>query len=185
MNRLSCANHLLNTRTSEPQVQTPRRRVNKVHPRIKMEDYGQTNDVVINFLKLSPNAVTPTRATPYAAGYDLYSAYEYAIPSMQCVCVDTDIAMVLPIYTYGRIASRSGLARRHNIHVAAGVIDSDYRGSIMVLLQNLSPQSYMVRRGAKIAQIICERIHLPVLNCVPFLSEQTARGDDGFGSTGE
>ena len=61
-----------------------------------------------------------------AAGYDLYSAYDYVIPSQGKVIAKTDISIRVPDGTYGRVAPRSGLSAKHHIDVGAGVIDQDY-----------------------------------------------------------
>ena len=88
------------------------------------------------FEKISPNATVPTKGSIGSAGYDLYSAYEYDIPSKETSLILTDIRLVIPNEMYGRIAPRSGLALKHSIDVLAGVVDSDYRGNICVLLIN-------------------------------------------------
>lgn len=72
--------------------------------------------------------------------------------------VDTQIAMAIPEGCYGWIAPRSGLAVRHGIDVGAGVIDSDYRGTIQVLLFNFGKEDFLIRKGDRIAQLIIERI---------------------------
>ena len=97
--------------------------------------------------------------------------------------VETDIRVLLPEGTYGRIAPRSGLAVRHSIDVLAGVVDRDYTGNIVVVLINLGLWPYHVRRGDRIAQLICEKIVVPEVMEVSALPS-TARGARGFGSTG-
>ena len=97
--------------------------------------------------------------------------------------VTTDIAVEIPKNCYGRVAPRSGLASKHSIHVGAGVIDSDYRGAVSVLLFNLSGEPFVVKTGDRVAQLIVERICIPAVIVVDDL-EDTARGTGGFGSTG-
>ena len=94
----------------------------------------------------------------------------------------TDIRVAIPEGCYGRIAPRSGLAWKHSIDVGAGVVDSDYRGNVCVILFNFSDEDFIVSKGDRIAQLICERIALTQL----FESklDQTERQDNGFGSTG-
>lgn len=72
---------------------------------------------VLRFAKLSSNAYTPTKATADAAGFDLYSAYDYTIQPMDKVLALTDIQVAVPDDCYGRVAPRSGLAHKHFIDV--------------------------------------------------------------------
>ena len=138
---------------------------------------------VMKYCKLSNNAYTPSQSSPMAAGLDLYSAYEYIVEANDKKLIKTDIAIQLPEGCYGRIAPRSGLALKNFIDVGAGVIDGDYRGNINVLLFNFSNTEYVVEKGARIAQLICEKIHVPALVEVKML-DFTERGCKGFGSSG-
>ncbi|XP_067440809.1 deoxyuridine 5'-triphosphate nucleotidohydrolase, mitochondrial isoform X1 [Thunnus thynnus] len=138
---------------------------------------------VLKFAKLSEHATTPSRGSAKAAGYDLYSAYDYSIGPMDKAIVKTDIQIAVPHGCYGRVAPRSGLAAKHFIDVGAGVVDEDYRGNVGVVLFNFSKDTFEVKKGDRVAQLVCERI------CYPELEEQktlddTERGDGGFGSTG-
>lgn len=83
----------------------------------------------------------------------------------------------------GRIAPRSGLASKHFIDTGAGVIDSDYRGPVKVLLFNHAETDFEIKEGDRIAQLILERIYTPEVNVVEEL-EESVRGAGGFGSTG-
>ncbi|XP_063418897.1 deoxyuridine 5'-triphosphate nucleotidohydrolase-like [Mytilus trossulus] len=141
------------------------------------------DNVVLRFAKLTANALCPTRGSKLAAGYDLYSAYDYKIPSKGKVCAMTDIQIALPEGCYGRVAPRSGLAAKHFIDVGAGVIDQDYRGNVGVIMFNFGEQEFVVNKGDRIAQLICERIYIPELEECENLNA-TERGDGGFGSTG-
>lgn len=96
--------------------------------------------------------------------------------------VDTQITMAIPEGLYRQIAPRSGLAVKHGIDVGAGVIDSDYRGTIQVLLFNFGREDFLIRKGDRIAQLIIEKIASPVIQDVNDL-EETTRGEKGFGST--
>ncbi|XP_039256821.1 deoxyuridine 5'-triphosphate nucleotidohydrolase-like [Styela clava] len=138
----------------------------------------------LQFAKLSKEATTPTRGSELAAGFDLYSAYDYKIPSRGKVLAKTDIQIALPEGCYGRVAPRSGLAHKHFIDVGAGVIDQDYRGNVGVILFNFSDEEFEVKKGARIAQLICERIFIPKLQELDKLDD-TVRGEGGFGSTGQ
>ena len=91
--------------------------------------------------------------------------------------------MSLPPGTYARIAPRSGLVIRNFIDVGAGVVDSDYRGEIKVVLFNHCAEDFVVQAGDRIAQLILERIETPQVKNVVALDD-TDRGARGFGSTG-
>ncbi|XP_037102655.1 deoxyuridine 5'-triphosphate nucleotidohydrolase, mitochondrial isoform X2 [Syngnathus acus] len=138
---------------------------------------------VLRFAKLSEHATSPTRGSSKAAGFDLYSAYDYSIGPMDKVIVKTDIQIAVPHGCYGRVAPRSGLAAKHFIDVGAGVIDEDYRGNVGVVLFNFSKQTFEVKKGDRIAQLVCERIAYPELIEEERLDD-TERGTGGFGSTG-
>ncbi|XP_047397979.1 deoxyuridine 5'-triphosphate nucleotidohydrolase, mitochondrial isoform X2 [Sciurus carolinensis] len=138
----------------------------------------------LRFVRLSEHATAPTRGSKRAAGYDLYSAYDYIVPPMEKALVKTDIQIALPSGCYGRIAPRSGLAAKHFIDVGAGVIDEDYRGNVGVVLFNFGKEKFEVKKGDRIAQLICERIFYPDIEEVQVLND-TERGSGGFGSTGQ
>ena len=138
---------------------------------------------VIQFRKVYPNAKKPTRATLSAAGLDLYCVRRYTVPSRGQCLINTGIQIILPDNCYGHIAPRSGLALNHSLHVGAGVIDSDYRGEVQVLLFNLSSRTCLIESGQCIAQLICECIIRPDVIQVDQISDDTERGAEGFGST--
>ncbi|VDM35696.1 unnamed protein product [Hydatigera taeniaeformis] len=138
---------------------------------------------VLRFRKVSNLAYTPTRGSELAAGYDLYSSVDCVVKVGGRTLINTDIQIALPPGCYGRIAPRSGLALKHGIDVGAGVVDPDYRGNIMVVLFNFGDEDFYVRRGDRIAQLICERIFTPSLEECHTLDE-TRRGSSGYGSTG-
>uniref|UniRef100_A0A2K6AS87 Deoxyuridine 5'-triphosphate nucleotidohydrolase n=1 Tax=Macaca nemestrina TaxID=9545 RepID=A0A2K6AS87_MACNE len=127
---------------------------------------------------------TPRPPPGALAGYDLYSAYDYTIPPMEKALVKTDIQIALPSGCYGRVAPRSGLAAKHFIDVGAGVINEDYRGNVGVVLFNFGKEKFEVKKGDRIAQLICERIFYPEIEEVQALDD-TERGSGGFGSTGK
>ncbi|XP_042903297.1 deoxyuridine 5'-triphosphate nucleotidohydrolase [Parasteatoda tepidariorum] len=139
---------------------------------------------VLRIAKLSPNAIAPSKGSKLAAGYDLYSAYEYIVPAKGKVLAKTDIQVQIPPGHYGRVAPRSGLAVKNFIDVGAGVVDEDYRGNLGVVLFNFGSEDFKVNKGDRIAQLICEKICYPELEEVETLDE-TERGEGGFGSTGK
>ena len=152
-----------------------------------MESFNDVSDdgSVLKYTKLSVNASTPVRTTRHAAGFDLFSAESKTINIQDCSVVGTDIAIMLPEGTYGRIAPRSGLASIHFLDVGAGVIDYGYRGNIKVVLFNHnSTTPFHVNIGDRIAQLIVEKICTPRLMEVDIVKE-APRGVRGFGSTGK
>ncbi len=140
---------------------------------------------VLQYHKITNQAIVPTKATVHAAGHDLYSAYDYIIPAGKSILVKTDLQMQFPEGTYGRIAPRSGLALNENVHVGGGVIDRDYTGNIGAILFNLSSKDYHISRGDRIAQVICENILYPTLRECAEKMPATPRGEKGFGSSGK
>ena len=119
-----------------------------------------------------------------AAGYDLHASEAITVPARGKALISTGLAFAIPEGNYGRIAPRSGLAVKNFIDVGAGVIDSDYRGQVKVLLFNLSQdKDFQINEGDRIAQMIIEKYTPTELVEVETLSD-TVRGAGGFGSTG-
>ena len=143
---------------------------------------------VINFVKLTDTAKDPVCGSLYAAGYDLSADIEKSImiPPHQTIKIPTGLAMELPEGTFGGIYPRSGIATKEGLAPAnkVGVVDSDYRGEIMVALHNHSDEYRIVEPGQRIAQLIIQP-YIPVqYNNVSDLST-TDRGSGGFGSSGK
>ena len=135
--------------------------------------------------KLSESAVLPIRGSSGAAGYDLTSTESHVILPGHRAVVGTGLAIEIPEGTYGRIAPRSGLAVKSGIQVGAGVVDSDYRGEVKVVLFNQDhTNTYIVKPGYRIAQLILEKIECPAVEEIKDELDITERGDGGFGSTG-
>lgn len=133
--------------------------------------------------KLREDAYLPTRGSEHAAGLDIYSVEDVNILPGTRALVKTGISVAVEHGTYFRIAPRSGLAYKHGIDVLAGVVDSDYRGEIAVILSNLGEKEFQVSKGDRIAQGIVEVIQVAEVVEVDDLDE-TNRGANGFGSTG-
>lgn len=131
---------------------------------------------------LTQTAIAPARMSAGAAAYDIYADEDKVIEPKSRSLVSTGISIEIPITVYAQIAPRSGLAVKE-IDVGAGVIDSDYRGEVKVLLINNSVEPFVVKRGNRIAQMILKMIYLPEVEVVNTLSE-TVRNNGGFGSTG-
>ena len=129
------------------------------------------------------HAKLPIRGSVGAAGYDLHAVEKTVIPAQSRSVVKTGIAIEIPEGLYARIAPRSGLSVKKPIDVGAGVVDSDYRGEIGVVLINHSNKDFEVNVGDRIAQMILEQIKTPEVVKQADL-DQTDRGEKGFGSTG-
>lgn len=131
----------------------------------------------------SDTAIMPRLGTEGAAGYDLFSDDDdFKLLPRGVIAVPTGLTLEMPPSVVGIVKPRSGLAVKNGIDVLAGVIDSDYRGEVKVVLINLGDWAVKIKRGQAIAQIL----FMPVLHGVTLgdsnLSE-TARGGNGFGST--
>lgn len=130
--------------------------------------------------------VVPKRGTQYAAGLDLFSPIDAVIFPSDRMLIKLNISIELPVGTFGHILPRSGLALKNGIHVGAGVIDSDYRGNVGVLLFNLSDQPFNIFKGDRIAQLVVQKYEMiepeEVVDMVDMST--TERGNGGFGSTG-
>ena len=136
------------------------------------------------YIKLINNNINiPIRGTCDSAGLDLFSNENGFINPLSRVMISTGIIVKIPMGYYGRIAPRSGLALKNGIDVLAGVIDSDYRGEIKVILYNTDKDNiYEYKKDDKIAQLIIEKYYDFEINVVNEL-EDTERGIYGFGST--
>lgn len=109
------------------------------------ETLGTVPRLTVRFTKLNKDAQMPTYGSTAAAGADIYSAEDAVVPAKGKYCVSTALKLELPFGYYGRVAPRSGLAAKHFIDVGAGVIDSDYRGELKVLLFNFNDTDFEVR----------------------------------------
>lgn len=135
--------------------------------------------------RLHPKAVLPTLGTEYAAGADLYSVETVTVAAGQTEFIHMGWAMEIPVGYAGFVFARSGLAAKRDLAPAnkVGVVDSDYRGEIMVAIHNHGQKDQTVEAGERVAQMVI----------MPYLAAQyievdelsdTKRGTGGFGSTG-
>lgn len=144
---------------------------------------------VLKIKKLRENAEIPFRATPGAAGMDLYACINEpaTLKPHEIRVIPTGIAIELESADYvAYIFARSGLAIKHGIAPAncVGVIDSDYRGEVCVGLLNQTEEDFTIEPGERIAQLVISPVALPQIMVVDELSD-TDRGAGGFGSTGK
>lgn len=146
-----------------------------------LTENNQLNTLKIK--KTDKNAIIPTRGTKYSAGYDLYSCEEGVIEANNMGKINIGLSLIIPNNFYGRIAPRSGLTLKNKLNVGAGVVDSDYRGNISVILFNHSNENFEYKIGDRVAQLIIEKIALLDIEEINEL-DKTDRGENGFGSTG-
>ena len=141
------------------------------------------------------NAKQLERGSKHAAGLDIsallhpdngYEDFQVRLAPGERLAIPTGIHVCVPEGHYGRVAPRSGLAYKHGINVLAGVIDSDYRGEVKVILLNTGKETLEIVNGERIAQLILEKISIlePVEVVLPSELGTTDRGESGFGSTG-
>lgn len=140
--------------------------------------------MMLSIQRLTPEAILPSRGSKHAAGLDVYSPQAYTLPPGQRVLIPLDISIELPIGTFAHLLPRSGLALKHGIHVGAGVVDSDYRGNVSVLLMNLGEEVVHIQAGDRIAQMVVLPCLLMEVNEV-HQTTVSDRGTGGFGSTGK
>jgi dUTP pyrophosphatase len=139
----------------------------------------------------------PRKFSESAAGFDLFSSEEFSIESGGRHLFSTGVKIVkFPHNCYGRISNRSSLSLKNGIQVGAGVVDPDYSGEIFVLLFNHSGSVFKVEVGDRIAQLVFERFHSPLVfkvdrsnGCekrifIEMNNFSSGRGDKGFGSSG-
>ncbi len=134
-------------------------------------------------VRVTGGGVAPRYASAGAAGADLCAAESVALGPGERRAVATGLEIELPPGTVGLVWPRSGLAVRHGVDTLAGVIDSDYRGEVKVVLINHGREPVQVAAGDRIAQLLVQRVEQ-----VDFAVEAdlttTVRGAGGFGSTG-
>lgn len=161
------------------------------------------NRLKLKIKKLSEDAILPIRGTPDSAGYDVYSIEDATIPTQQSVQVHLGIAIEIPKGYVGLLFARSGLASKKHLRPSncVGVVDSDYRGEVMVNLYNdtvpstfgtvvsgmfptLDSGEQIIKKGDRVAQLVILPYIAPELILCDELSD-TPRGEGGFGSTDE
>lgn len=145
--------------------------------------------VKVKVKKLREDAIIPTYGSKSAAGADLYACTDgetIMIDADQTVIVHTGLSLEIPDGYVGYIYARSGLATKSGLAPAnkVGVIDSDYRGEIMVALHNHSGTPQEIRDNERVAQLVIAPVLTALFEEADELSD-TVRGEGGFGSTGK
>lgn len=142
--------------------------------------------MVVKFQKVHANAKEPFRGSTSAAGYDLCSVRDATIRPGETHKIGTGLILEIPEGYFGAIFARSGLSIKQGLRPAncVGVVDSDYRGQVVVALHNDSDEDRLIHTGDRIAQLVL----------IPYLAAEftpsdslssTERGEGGFGSTGK
>jgi dUTP pyrophosphatase len=128
----------------------------------------------------------PTKATPGSAAEDCYARKEARIDVGERVMIPLGFRMALPQGYCAKLLPRSGLARKNGLTIlnSPGLIDSDYRGEINVILVNLGYEIIYINKGDRVCQMLIERVVDLPTTVVDALSS-TERGHRGFGSTGK
>jgi dUTP pyrophosphatase len=134
-------------------------------------------------MRVSSQATLPTRAHPDDAGLDLYNLEDFHLKAGEGRMIKTGIALAIPGGFVGLVADRSSLAKR-GLKTAGGVIDAGYRGEIHIVMWNVSPEAFELKKGERLAQLLIIPIGTPAVVEVKEL-DSTARGAKGFGSSGK
>lgn len=138
----------------------------------------------IKVKKLHENAIVPNRAHDGDAAVDLFTIGEIELKPGERLSVPTGLATEIPHGYAGLVWDKSGLSHKYGLKTFGGVIDSGYRGEILVGIMNLSDKTFRFERGHKIAQLLIQKIENADFEEVAELSE-SARGTGGFGSSGK
>ena len=135
-------------------------------------------------IQYAGNSDAPGKGSPMAAGYDLTADKAYSLGPGDRARIGTGLHLARPAGWFGKIEGRSGLAFNHGIFTFGGIIDSDYRGEIKVLLANSDRDTtFYIKKGDRIAQLVIQPHWHGIFVKRQQLSP-TARGQNGFGSTG-
>jgi len=139
----------------------------------------------VKILKLDQDLPTPRYAHEGDAGVDLYSAQDYLLKPGECKIIPTGIKLAIPQGYEAQIRPRSGLASKYSLSIlnTPGTIDHQYRGEVGVIMVNFGKNSYQIKKGDRIAQMVFNKIEQVKFEEVQKLDE-TERNEGGFGSTG-
>jgi len=142
-------------------------------------------DIELQWLPHGEGLPIPSYATDGAAGLDVVAAEDVTLGPGERHAVATGFSIAIPAGFEVQVRPRSGLALKHGITClnTPGTIDHDYRGEVKVILANLGSESFEVRRGERIAQLVPAPVQKAAFREVEALGE-TSRGAGGFGSTG-
>ncbi len=139
--------------------------------------------MILKIKKLNKDAKLPEYAHNDDAGMDVFAVGGVNTPRGARVKVPTGIALEIPEGYVGLVWDKSGIAINYGLKTLGGVIDSGYRGEIVIGVVNLSDEDYEIKAGDKVAQILIQKVEQPQIQEVTELSD-SHRGENGFGSTG-
>mgnify|MGYP001159619082 FL=1 len=147
-----------------------------------------TENLMVEFARLDPEAIIPTQGSPQAAGWDLYALEETIVKRNRSSLIKTGLAIAIPPGWEGQIRCRSSLGKKGMIMPnGIGTIDSDYRGELMVLATWIGVgEEFIVSKGERVAQLLFSRV--PQVEFIEKTYDElgeTSRGTGGFGSSGK
>ncbi len=134
--------------------------------------------------KIDSSAKLPQRAHSYDAGIDIFSLERTVVSPGKRVAIRTGISLEIPEGYVGLVWDKSGIAITEGLKTLGGVIDSAYRGELLIGMVNLGSTEYVFEKGHKVAQLLIQKIELMDITEVESLSG-TTRGAKGFGSSGK
>jgi dUTP pyrophosphatase len=140
---------------------------------------------VLKYQLLSENAKAPLRGTPGSSGLDVFTPIDVEIQPYGSCLIPLDIRFEIPFGWDLAVYNKSGVSTKKNLSKGAELIDSDYRGSVHIHLFNHSDKTVTFNKGDKIAQLVMREVWMGKLEEAEFISLDTTRSSNGFGSTGE
>ncbi len=145
---------------------------------------GESQVPIVHINRVDEAAILPARSSDGSAGYDVYSSAPVTIQPGEIGDIPTGLRMEIPPQFYAQIKSRSSVVLFKKLIVLAGVIDSDFRGLVRILLLNTNSHEVVINMNEKIAQIVFLPCIFPLIVESAFLTP-TVRNEKGFGSTNE
>lgn len=139
--------------------------------------------MTIKIKKIREDAIIPKYIREGDAAMDLYSCEEIIIPPNERRIVGTGIAMALPPGYAGLVWDRGGCAAKYGLKTMGGVLDSNYRGELKIIMHNLSNESFKIEKGMRIAQMLVQAVEQGTFEIVEELDD-TIRGENRFNSSG-
>lgn len=146
--------------------------------------------VPINNMEHAENAHPPCKKYSTSVGIDLFAQKRFELPARQRMPIKTGYIAIFPYGTYGRIEDCSGVALNKGTHVLGQIVDRDYQGELIIIIQNLSEKDVIFEKGEKLAQIVLQRyldVEIEFLHRSEWnysrLSGITERGTSGLGKT--
>lgn len=140
--------------------------------------------MILKVKKLDQGATLPSYGHVGDAGLDIYTNEKVVLSSGESAKVKTGISFEIPAGYVGLVWDKSGLSINNKIKTLGGVIDSSYRGEVLIGVINLGKEPYTFEKGHKVAQMLVQKFETVEITETQELTD-TTRGDGGFGSTGK